>query len=145
MTKQEIKDLIAAKIAGQGNQVDSGGALAEILNAIADMAGDIPEFEFDKNYSEQEAQKAEFSPVILVDGEKYIMNGFLFANDTIANEAFNAAIAAFPEAREITIKGIWGHTNNLLADGQGISGESIMGVALVYIDNEYKFVDVDLL
>lgn len=36
MTKQEIKDLIAAKIAGQGNQVDSGGALAEILDGIID-------------------------------------------------------------------------------------------------------------
>ena len=36
MTKQEIKDLIAAKIAGQGNQVDIGGVLADILNALAD-------------------------------------------------------------------------------------------------------------
>lgn len=40
MTKQEIKSLISAKIAGQGNQVDSGGALDEILNAIVDT---IPE------------------------------------------------------------------------------------------------------
>lgn len=40
MTKQEIKDLITAKIAGQGNQVDSGGALDAILNAIIDA---IPE------------------------------------------------------------------------------------------------------
>lgn len=36
MTKEEIKALISAKIAGQGNQVDSGGALDEILNAIVD-------------------------------------------------------------------------------------------------------------
>ena len=36
MTKQEIKDLIAAKIAGQGNQVDIGNALADVLNALAD-------------------------------------------------------------------------------------------------------------
>ncbi len=40
MTKEEIKALISAKIAGQGNQVDSGGALDEILNAIVDA---IPE------------------------------------------------------------------------------------------------------
>lgn len=40
MTKEEIKDLISAKIAGQGNQVDSGGALDAILNAIVDA---IPE------------------------------------------------------------------------------------------------------
>lgn len=38
MTKQEIKDLVAAKIAGQGSMVDVGGALADILNAIADAA-----------------------------------------------------------------------------------------------------------
>lgn len=38
MDAQEIKDLIASKIAGQGNQVDPGGKLAEILNALVDMA-----------------------------------------------------------------------------------------------------------
>lgn len=36
MKTQEIKDLIASKIAGQGNQVDSGGALFTILDAIVD-------------------------------------------------------------------------------------------------------------
>lgn len=40
MTKEEIKTLIAEKISGQGNQVDSGGALDAILNAIIDA---IPE------------------------------------------------------------------------------------------------------
>lgn len=39
MTTNEIKDLIASAIAGQGNQVDAGGKLAEILNALADAAG----------------------------------------------------------------------------------------------------------
>lgn len=36
MTTDEIKAIIAEMIAGQGNQVDIGGALAEILNAIVD-------------------------------------------------------------------------------------------------------------
>lgn len=36
MTTQEIKDLVAAKIAGQGSMVDAGGALPTILNAIVD-------------------------------------------------------------------------------------------------------------
>ena len=40
MTKQEIKDLIASKIAGQGSAVDAGSALQEILNGIIDA---IPE------------------------------------------------------------------------------------------------------
>lgn len=39
MTIQEIKELVSKKIAGQGSQVDIGGALAEILNGIIDMAG----------------------------------------------------------------------------------------------------------
>lgn len=40
MDKQEIKDLISAKIAGQGNQVDSGGALGKVLNEIIDNIPD---------------------------------------------------------------------------------------------------------
>ena len=35
MTKQELQALINAKIAGQGNQIDLGGALGEILGALA--------------------------------------------------------------------------------------------------------------
>lgn len=36
MTKEEIKTLIDTKIAGQGTNVDGGGALATILNGIVD-------------------------------------------------------------------------------------------------------------
>lgn len=36
MTKEEMKALVSAKIAGQGNQVDLGNALPELLNAIVD-------------------------------------------------------------------------------------------------------------
>lgn len=41
MTKEQIKSLIDGKIAGQGNQVDIGGALAEVLSALADAAAPI--------------------------------------------------------------------------------------------------------
>lgn len=40
MAKEELKALITAKIAGQGNQVDVGSALPAILNGIIDL---IPE------------------------------------------------------------------------------------------------------
>lgn len=40
MNKQEIKDLVAAKIAGQGNQVDLGSALPKIIDEVVDL---IPE------------------------------------------------------------------------------------------------------
>ena len=38
MNKEQLLALIEAKIAGQGNQVDIGGALAEILLAVAGAA-----------------------------------------------------------------------------------------------------------
>lgn len=41
MNQQQILALINAKIAGQGNQIDSGGALAEILAAIAGAAAPV--------------------------------------------------------------------------------------------------------
>ncbi len=37
MNANEIKAIIAEKIAGQGNQVDIGNGLAEVLNAIVDI------------------------------------------------------------------------------------------------------------
>lgn len=40
MNAEEIKALIAAKIDGQGNQVDIGNALPEILNEIVDAIGE---------------------------------------------------------------------------------------------------------
>lgn len=41
MTKEQIFALIDAKIAGQGTNVDAGGALAEILSVIAGAAAPI--------------------------------------------------------------------------------------------------------
>lgn len=42
MTKEEMKTLIAEKISGQGNQVDIGGALADVLNELVDAMGGEP-------------------------------------------------------------------------------------------------------
>ena len=41
MTKQQILDLISAGIAGQGNQIDLGGVLADILSALAGASAPI--------------------------------------------------------------------------------------------------------
>lgn len=46
MTIQEIKELVSKKIAGQGSQVDIGGALAEILNGIVDNIPQPKSFTF---------------------------------------------------------------------------------------------------
>lgn len=42
MTIQEIRDLIAKKIAGQGTMVDVGNGLSAILNGILDEMAAIP-------------------------------------------------------------------------------------------------------
>lgn len=81
MTKEEIKTLISAKIAGQGNQVDSGGALDEILKAIVDSIPegggvDIPEFVFDESrryyITEEQYGVLDSSPLVKVNGELFV-------------------------------------------------------------------------
>lgn len=42
MNTTEIKALIEKGIKGQGTNIDGGGVLAEILNALADGVGNIP-------------------------------------------------------------------------------------------------------
>ena len=42
MTKEEIKALVAQKIAGQGMMVDAGGGLPTILDAIIDLIPEVP-------------------------------------------------------------------------------------------------------
>lgn len=44
MTKQEIRELIADTMVGQGNQVDLGGKLPQILNSMMDAAPLVTEF-----------------------------------------------------------------------------------------------------
>lgn len=49
MTKEELKALVAAKIAGQGNQVDTGSVLPKVLDEIIDKAfegggGDLTDY-----------------------------------------------------------------------------------------------------
>lgn len=47
MTTQEIKALIAEKIAGQGSMVDVGGGLPAILNALCDLIPQVPDIPID--------------------------------------------------------------------------------------------------
>ena len=53
MTQNEIIALINAKIAGQGTQIDAGGALAQILTAIAGSAAPIEVTDITKLTDEQ--------------------------------------------------------------------------------------------
>lgn len=61
MTKEEIKALIDAKIAGQGSAVDVGSALPAILNGILDLAvsgGERTVIECDETFEQKSAQYA---------------------------------------------------------------------------------------
>lgn len=49
MTTDELKDLIASKIAGQGSAVDAGSALPEILGGVVDLLKSLQ----DMNISQQ--------------------------------------------------------------------------------------------
>ena len=53
MTKDELVALINAKIAGQGNQVDIGGVLAEILTGLAGASASIEVADITKLSAEQ--------------------------------------------------------------------------------------------
>lgn len=71
MTKQEIKDLIAAKIAGQGSAVDVGGALPVILNAMLDLMGAAKTFDAPKLHLQGSSQKsrAEMAEFLIIDAD----------------------------------------------------------------------------
>ena len=61
MTKEEIKALIDAKIAGQGSAVDVGSALPAILNGILELAasgGERTVIECEETFIQKSAQYA---------------------------------------------------------------------------------------
>ena len=83
MTTQEIKDLIASKIAGQGSAVDAGSALPEILNGIVDALANVPSFppEFIVDLGEMHVRRMEIPAQLgrLVERALYVkVNGLLF-------------------------------------------------------------------
>jgi hypothetical protein len=60
MTIKEIKDLIAAKILGQGTMVDAGGGLPKILNAICEILEGIPAPQVQSDWSQTDTSKPDF-------------------------------------------------------------------------------------
>lgn len=88
MTKQEIKDLVAAKIAGQGSQVDIGGALADILSGIVDA---IPEGGGDnpiilEGQNDDSIMYLSNSPYTVAEICQLVLQGKkVFVHDTVSN------------------------------------------------------------
>lgn len=80
MTTNEIKAIIAEKIAGQGNQVDIGNGLVEVLNALADAISEGGGTEIDKNLgyriteiTEEEYLSLMTQPIIKYEDRTYIL------------------------------------------------------------------------
>lgn len=55
MTKEQLKELVATNIAGQGNQVDTGSTLPAILNGIIDKMGEAAEIDDFEDFDETTA------------------------------------------------------------------------------------------
>lgn len=69
MTKEELKVLVAANIAGQGNQVDTGSTLPAILNGIIDKMGEAAELDDFEDFDEKTAyQKGD---IVRYEGKLY--------------------------------------------------------------------------
>lgn len=81
MTKDEIKALISAKVAGQGDQVDAGGALSEILNALCDAVDSAPKAVVVKEtlsstpieISKERYNELTEGPILKYDGKDYLI------------------------------------------------------------------------
>lgn len=112
MTTQEIKDLIASAIAGQGNQVDAGGKLAEVLNAIVENmptvftvgAGDITGDDLPAIFS---ASK------IVKDNKEYFPSPFA----SIAAKYWSNSFG-LQDDEGVSFVGVW-QTSNLVLDDVG--------------------------
>jgi len=81
MTTNEIKTLIQNTIAGQGSQVDIGGKLAEVLNALADAVGNVRRtVVLQINNTGQEMTEEQFLASFTIDGEPATREKFYALN-----------------------------------------------------------------
>lgn len=83
MTTNEIKTLIQNTIAGQGSQVDIGGKLAEVLNALADAVSGVNEtviLQLSIDPPTGEMTEEEFFAAFTINGEPATKEKFLALN-----------------------------------------------------------------
>ena len=111
MTTQEIKALVAAKIAGQGNQVDLGNALSDIFDSLCDLI-------------DAGGQGGTAEPLIIegvYDGD----SGTFVPNP--GQPRFAEAISAINSGKQVYLSGVWEPTEpesiaNLLVIGTDTGG-----------------------
>lgn len=125
MTKDEIKALIANKIANQGNQVDLGGALATILNELVDGMGDgggvfdLHNVDTD-NLTEEQAQAiCRASSVIRADIEGEIAPRI---------STYEGAIKENLEEYTYPDSGVWAMFGDIKMDGGSLDAASIVAL-----------------
>ena len=111
MNKQEIRAAVAAKIAGQGNQVDIGGALGPVLNAIVELIPDSP---------------AGNEPLI-VEGtapidEASLQHPAMF-EPSAGMPSRAQALAAFTAGRNVILAIRWGEDNEYLTYAQVVASD----------------------
>lgn len=138
MTAQEIKDLIASKIAGQGSAVDAGSALPEILNAIvekcmpADLIMDANGLSKGDEISEATSAALRKAAILNYDGE-------LLLKLTTIPDGFYSAVSE--QNDNVNIHQLWGSAQ---VEGESLYGY-VIGIGSKFFDNKshWYFVEFD--
>ena len=156
MTKEKIKAMIAEKIAGQGSQVDTGGGLAPILDAIVDAIPAGKDMEFDGilgrlirnaggavEISEDEYEKirrgAEF-----VDAQNEVWRKYVFGE---MSGALRDAIDGYIGELDLSQIAVYNNVNAQLFEDLG-SSDTYSEYALIvvvgrrYVNSDWKYVGV---
>lgn len=112
MTKEEIKNLIDLKIAGQGNQVDAGGALSAILAEILGLAAPVyAECGYDGAADEptlSAEQKAAITEIAKAGNlDRLVLRAEMQWGDMISTWVVSRAIYV-PASEQWTIQGVAG-------------------------------------
>lgn len=114
MTKEELKELVATKIAGQGNQVDTGSTLPAILNGIidklfegVDLSAYAKKVEIDDIEDFDESTAYQTGDIVRYDGKLYKFTANKDAGEWDATKVeqtnvFTILYEMIDELREVT-------------------------------------------
>lgn len=144
MNKEQIKDLIASKIAGQGSAVDAGSALPDILNGIVDAQTPLS-FTIGQDRVELDADtldEVRKSLALNADGTFFPRNDAVLA---LSMEDSTTIFSIFSDAADslhITVSGIEGLWATIDVGSGGLA--AFTGVALIREGNtKYWLIKVD--
>ena len=124
-TIDELKALVAARIAGQGSAIDIGNALPTLFNEILDALGAVPAAQIQSDWNQADNTKVDFiknKPTI--PAAPLVVDGLTFATGevTVTSEDMTAISACMTSGRPILLAGTDGNsasvaTNMVVVEG----------------------------